>query len=81
MGMISMQRLILFYTIQQDIPNVCTKFQNPRFRSSWKIFDEKKSLHTNTQTLLCVTGSIFPFFLEINKTIRKYIQSGQDNDT
>ena len=22
--------LILFYTIQQVIPNICTKFQNPR---------------------------------------------------
>ena len=32
-GMIS-RRLILSYTIQQAIPNICTKFQNPRFSSS-----------------------------------------------
>ena len=31
--------LILFYTIQQVIPNICTKFQNPRHSSSWEIFD------------------------------------------
>ena len=33
-GMISRRRLILSYTIQQVIPNICTKFQNPRFSSS-----------------------------------------------
>ena len=31
--------LILFYTVQQVIPNICTKFQNPRRSSSWEIFD------------------------------------------
>ena len=31
--------LILFYTIQQVIPNICTKFQNLRHSSSWEIFD------------------------------------------
>ena len=31
--------LILFYTIQQVIPNICTKFKNPRHSSSWEIFD------------------------------------------
>ena len=54
-GMISRRRLILSYTIQQVIPNVCTKFQNLRFSSSWEIFDEKKvytHTHTNSQTLL-----------------------------
>ena len=34
----------------QVIPNVCTKFQNPRYSSSWEILDEKKNLHTDTQT-------------------------------
>ena len=52
--MISRRRLILSYTIQQVIPNICTKFQNPRFSSSWQIFDEKKKVykhtHTNTYT-------------------------------
>ena len=37
--MISSSMLILFYTIQQVIPNICTKFQNPRCSSSWEIFD------------------------------------------
>ena len=38
-GMISSSILILFYTIQQVIPNICTKFQNPRCSSSWEVFD------------------------------------------
>ena len=38
-GMISSSMLILFYTIQQVITNICTKFQNPRHSSSWEIFD------------------------------------------
>ena len=50
MGMISRRRLNLCYTIQQIIPNICTKFQNPRLSSSWEIFDEKKNLHTNMHT-------------------------------
>ena len=33
-GMIGMRMLILSYTIQQVIPNVYTKFQNPRCSSS-----------------------------------------------
>ena len=37
--MISSSMLILSYTIQQVIPNICTKFQNPRCSSSWEIFD------------------------------------------
>ena len=37
--MISSSMLILFYTVQQVIPNICTKFQNPRHSSSWEIFD------------------------------------------
>ena len=31
--------LILFYVIQQVIPNICTKFQNPRRSSSLELFD------------------------------------------
>ena len=38
-GMISSSMLILFYTIQQVISNICTKFQNPRHSSSCEIFD------------------------------------------
>ena len=41
-GMIRIRMLILSYMIQQVIPNVCTKFQNPRWSSSWEILDEKK---------------------------------------
>ena len=33
-GMISSSMLILFYTIQQVIPIICTKFQNPPRSSS-----------------------------------------------
>ena len=40
-AMTSSSRLILFYTIQQVIPNICTKFQNPRRSSSWEIFWHK----------------------------------------
>ena len=31
--------LILFYTIQQVIPNICNKFQNPKHSSYWEIFE------------------------------------------
>ena len=37
--MVSIRRLILSYTMQQVIPNICTKFQNPRSSCSWEIFD------------------------------------------
>ena len=47
MGMISRRKLFLSYTIQQVIPNICTKFQNPMSSSSWEIFDEKK-VYTQT---------------------------------
>ena len=56
MGQISRRRLILSYTVQQVIPNISTKFQNPRFNSSWKIFDEinvytqPPPAHTHTHT-------------------------------
>ena len=39
-GLISHMWLILLYTVQPVIPDVCTKFQNPRSSSSWEIFDE-----------------------------------------
>ena len=50
---------------------ICTKFQNPTFSSSWEIFDEKKSLHTNphtthTQTLLLKRQKLYtPYILRI----------------
>ena len=37
-GIICSSMLILCYTLQQVIPNICTKFQNPRHSSSWEIF-------------------------------------------
>ena len=44
-GMMSRRRLILIYTLQQVIPNICTKFQNPRRSSSWEIFDTNFSMY------------------------------------
>ena len=35
-----MRLLILSYTKQLVIPNVCSKFQNPSCSSSWEIFDK-----------------------------------------
>ena len=48
--MISMRMLILSYTIQQVVPNVCTIFQNPRRIGSLEILDEKKNKFTHRQT-------------------------------
>ena len=64
MGMISMRMLILSYTIQQVISNVCTKCQNPRCSSSWEILDEKKGLYTDTQTNIVTeeTITIYPSY-------------------
>ena len=67
MGMISRRRLILSYTIQQVIPNICTKFQNPTFSSSWEIFDEKKvytQTHTHIHTHIVTekTKTIYPLY-------------------
>ena len=39
--MLSSNRLILFYTIQEVIPNICTEFQNPRRSRSRDIFRHK----------------------------------------
>ena len=39
--MTSMRMLLLSYAIQLLIPNICTKFQNPSWNSSWKICNEK----------------------------------------
>ena len=62
-GMISRRRLILSYTIQQVIPNICTKFQNPRFSSSCKIFDEKKKFtHTHANIVTEKTKTIYPLY-------------------
>ena len=37
--MVSIRRLILSYTMQQVIHNICTKFQDPRCSCSREIFD------------------------------------------
>ena len=37
--MVSIRRLILSYTMQPVIPNICTKFQNPMCSCFWEIFD------------------------------------------
>ena len=44
-GLISHMWLILSYTVQPVIPDVCTKFQNPRSSSSGEIFDENFHIH------------------------------------
>ena len=43
--LISHMWLILLYTVQPVIPDVCTKFQNPRSSSSREIFDENFKIH------------------------------------
>ena len=40
-----MRMLILLYTAQKAIPNVSIKFQNPRYSSSWEIFDTDFPMH------------------------------------
>ena len=45
MEMVSIRRLILSYTMQQVIPNICTKFQNPRCSYSWEIFDTNFTIY------------------------------------
>ena len=57
-GLIS-RKLILFYTIQQFIPNICTKFQNPKCSSSWEIFEEK---NVYTHTITEKTKTIYPLY-------------------
>ena len=73
MGMIRRRRLILSYTIQHIIPNICTKFQNPRLGSSWEIVDEKKSLHTNAHTNTNIvtekTKTIYPLYTSCTRGI------------
>ena len=44
-AMINRRRLILSNAIQQVIPNICTKFHNPRQYSSWEIFDTNFPMH------------------------------------
>ena len=54
-------RLILSYTVQLVIPNVCTKFQNPKSSSFREIFDRKKvNKHAHTQTEK--TKTIYPLY-------------------
>ena len=52
--------LILCYTVQLVIPDVCTKFQNPKSSSFREIFDGKKSLQTNIVTEKAKT--IYPLY-------------------
>ena len=48
--LISNMWLILCYTVQLVIPNVRTKFQNPKSSSFREIFDRKKLTNTHTHT-------------------------------
>ena len=71
--MINRRRLILFYTIQQVIPNICTKFQNPRFSSSWENLHTHTHTHTHTQTNIVTekTKSIYPLYTSYTGGITK----------
>ena len=42
--------MILCYTVQLVIPDVCTKYQNPKSSTFREISDGKKSLQTDKQT-------------------------------
>ena len=44
-GMNNTRMLILSYTIQMVVPNVNTKFWNPRCSSSWEIFETNVPVH------------------------------------
>ena len=44
-ALISHMWLILLYTVRPIIPDVCTKFQNPRSSSSLEILDENFHIH------------------------------------
>ena len=59
--LISNMWLILCYTVQLVIPNVCTKFQNPKSSSFREISDRKKvNKHAHTQTEKAKT--IYPLY-------------------
>ena len=62
--LISNMWLILCYTVQLVIPNVCTKFQNPKSSSFREIFDRKKltNTHTHTQTQTEKAKTIYPLY-------------------
>ena len=78
--------LILFYTIQQVIPNFCTKFQNPWHSSSLDIFDTNFSMYCiwvregKMEKEAKVNHSIFVFFPTIYlaplKVYTKFEDSG-----
>ena len=58
--LISNMRLILSYTVQLVIPNVCTKFQNPKSSSFREIFDRKKLTNTHAHTQTEKAKTIYP---------------------
>lgn len=59
--MISRRRLIFFYTIQQVIPKICTKFRNPRCSSSC---ENLSHTHARTHALLWKRQKIYtPYFV------------------
>ena len=86
--MISSSMLILFYTIQQVIPNICTKFHIPRCSSSREIFDTnfpmyyiwardwKKEKWTKKAK---INHSILVFFPTINLALLKVYTKFEDS--
>ena len=60
--LISNMWLILCYTVQLVIPNVCTKFQNPKSSSFREIFDRKKLTNTHAHTQTEKAKTIYPLY-------------------
>ena len=54
--------LILCNTVQLVIPNVCTKFQNPKSSSFREIFDRKKLTNTHAHTQIEKAKTIYPLY-------------------
>ena len=60
--LISNMWLILSYTVQLVIPNVCTKLQNPKSSSFREIFDRKKLTNTHAHTQTEKAKTIYPLY-------------------
>ena len=63
--LISRRRLIFLCTIQEVIPNICTKFWNPRCSSSCEKHTHKHT-HTQARTVMKKTKNIYPYIHRIS---------------
>ena len=66
-----MRMLMLSYIIQQVIPNVCTKFQNPSRAVLEKSLPEKKKVYTQTNIVMEKTKTIYPLYAFYARGIRR----------